>query len=187
MHRSALDRGWAVAVAAILAASVTSTAAAGSAGGSTQRRAQLDGKTIPLRDVGLFQCHDLDFPVIRCFGSSAERDKDMTDVERSAELATVAAYVTWYADGNYGGSPSFTALWSEPDLTIYGWNDRISSFRTLNGGHPRVGGRWQWRHSLGLGNHVDPLRRRLGQRQVLERGAAVTRPLDDGSASGSAY
>lgn len=151
MHRLALHRGWAVGVAAILAASVTSTAAAGSAGGSTQRRAQLDGHTIPLRDVGLFQCHDRDFPVIRCFGSSAERDKDMADVERSAELVTVAAYVTWYADGNYGGSPSFTAFWSEPDLTVYGWNDRISSFRTLNGGHPRWwqdvgngGAAWDW-------------------------------------------
>ena len=149
--RSFRQRGGPLALAAILALTVASTAAAGSPGGRAERRAQLDGRAIALADVARFQCHDRDFPVIRCFNSAAERALDLAAQGRSTELATVTQYVTWYADANYGGAPSFTAFWSEPDLTIYGWNDKISSFRTLNGGHPRwwqdVGNKgtsWDW-------------------------------------------
>ncbi len=136
-RRSLRHYGWPLAMTAILALGYASTAAAGSPAGGPARRAQLDGQAISLGDVAHFACHDRDFPVIRCFGSSAERDRDLVELGRSAELLTVTQYVTWYADANYGGSPSFTAFWSEPDLTIYGWNDKISSFRTYNGGHPR--------------------------------------------------
>jgi len=149
--RSFRQRGGPLALAAILALGVASTAAAGSPAGGGERRAQLDGQAISLGDVARFACHDRDFPVIRCFGSSTERDRDVAEHEFSAEGVTLTAYVTAYADANYGGTASFTAYWSEPDLTIYGWNDKISSFRTLNGGHPRwwqdvgnKGASWSW-------------------------------------------
>jgi hypothetical protein len=138
-------------MAALLALSVGSTAVAGSPTGAPERRAQLDGHPIPLSDVARFHCHDRDFAVIRCFGSAAERDRDLVELGRSGELVAVTAYVTWYADGNWREPPSFTALWSEPDLTTWGWNDKISSFRTLYGGHPRwwqdvdkKGASWDW-------------------------------------------
>ncbi len=149
--RSFRQRGGLLALAAILALSVASTAAAGSPAGGVERRAQLDGRAIALADVARYQCHDRDFPVIRCFTTSAERDRDMVAQTASTELVTVTQYVTWYADANYREPPSFAAYWSEPDLTIYGWNDKISSFRTFNGGHPRwwqdvgnKGSAWDW-------------------------------------------
>jgi len=145
------QRGGPLAVAAILTLTVASTAAAGSPAGGTERLAQLDGQAIALADVARFACHDRDFPVIRCFTSSAERDRDLVAQARLTELVTVTQYVTWYDNGSYREPPSFTAFWSEPDLTIYGWNDKISSFRTYNGGHPRwwqdVGNKgtsWDW-------------------------------------------
>lgn len=150
-RRSFRYRGGPLVLAAILALGVAATAAAGSPAGGGERRAQLDGRAISLDEVAQFHCHDRDFPVIRCFASAAERDRDMVELGRSAELVAVTQYVTWYADANYGGTPSFTAFWSEPDLTIYGWNDKISSFRTSNGGHPRWwqdvgygGAGWDW-------------------------------------------
>ncbi|MGZ8822291.1 MAG: hypothetical protein ACXWX1_13345, partial [Aeromicrobium sp.] len=149
--RSFRQRGGPLALAAILATSVASTAAAGSPGGGAERRAQLDGHAISLADVARFQCHDRDFPVIRCFTSAAERDRDMVALGSSAEIQSATHYVTWYDGANYPEPPSFAAYWSEPDLTIYGWNDKISSFRTYNGGHPRwwqdvgnKGSGWDW-------------------------------------------
>jgi hypothetical protein len=149
--RSFRQRGGPLALAAILAASVASTAAAGSPAGSGERRAQLDGRTIALADVARFQCHDRDFPIIRCFNTAAERDRDMLALGSSVELVSAIHYVTWYDGANFPEPPSFAAYWSEPDLTIYGWNDKISSFRTYNGGHPRwwqdvgnKGSAWDW-------------------------------------------
>lgn len=148
-RRSLRHVGPPLAMAALLVLSVASTAVAGSPAGGPERRAQLDGQAIPLSDVARHHCHDRDFAVIRCFGSAAERDQDL--VARSAELVAVTAYVTWYADANFVKPPSFTALWSEPDLTAWGWNDKISSFHSLDGGHPRwwqdvdnKGTGWDW-------------------------------------------
>lgn len=150
-HRSLAQVGMPLAMAALLVVSVASTAAAGSPAGSPEPRAQLDGQAIALADVARFQCHDRDFPVIRCFNSSAERDRDMVAVGPSAELVTLTHYVTWYDGANYPEPPSFAAFGPIPDLTIYGWNDKISSFRTYNGGHPRwwqdvsnKGAAWDW-------------------------------------------
>jgi hypothetical protein len=150
-RRSFRQRGGPLFLAAILALGVASTAAAGSPAGGAERRAQLDGRTIALADVARFACHDRDFPAIRCFTSSAERDRDMVELALSAELVSVTHYVTWYDGANFPEPPSFAAYWSEPDLTSFGWNDKISSFRTYNGGHPRwwqdvdnKGSAWDW-------------------------------------------
>jgi hypothetical protein len=130
-------------MAALLALSVASTATAGSPAGGPERRAELDGQPIALTDVARHHCHNRDLPLIRCFADAAERDRDM--VARSAELADATPFVTWYADANFVKPPSFTAYSSESDLSRYGWNDKISSFHVLNGGHPRW---WQ-----DAGNH----------------------------------
>lgn len=148
-RRSLRQVGPPLAMAALLALSVASTTAAGSPAGGQERRAQLDGQPIALADVARFNCHDRDLPLIRCFDSAVERDQDL--VARSAELAAVTAYVTWYADANFVKPPSYTAFWSVPDLTGLGWNDKISSFHSLDGGHPRwwrdvdnKGDFWDW-------------------------------------------
>lgn len=75
-RRSLRQRGWPLVMAALLALGVASTAAAGLPAGGPERRAQLDGRAIALADVARFACHDRDLPVIRCFATSAERDRD---------------------------------------------------------------------------------------------------------------
>ncbi len=132
---------------------VASTAAAGSPGGGGERRAELNGRAIALGDVARFQCHNRDFPVIRCFTTAAERDRGMVAVRSSAELVGATHYVTWYDGANWPEPPLYAAYWSEPDLTIYGWNDKISSAPTTAA--TRAGGRTSaTRAALGTGGTV---------------------------------
>ncbi|MGC8633957.1 MAG: hypothetical protein ACP5VP_04730 [Candidatus Limnocylindrales bacterium] len=56
----------------------------------------------------------------------------------------------WYRDANNSG-PSFESYAYEADLASIGWEDQISSFTPLNGGHPlwwaganRTGTKWDW-------------------------------------------
>ncbi len=123
--------------------------------------AELDGRPIALGDVSRYFCHDRAYPVIHCFGTAPERDQDLELAGAaakpapggdSAEATTAAAYpyVRWFLDANFGG-PSFDASIAYSDLGIVGWNDRISSFSTYQGGHPRwwrdigfTGGSWDW-------------------------------------------
>lgn len=137
----------ALAVAIVI---VAARHGAASAVDSRGLRAELGGNAISVRDVANFHCHDRDFPVIRCFDTPAPRDRELAqggsdegDVSSSAAMAV--HYVTWYADAGYAEPPSFAAFWPEPNLAAYGWNDKISSFRTYNGGHPK------WWQDVGYG------------------------------------
>jgi Peptidase inhibitor family I36 len=104
-------------------------------------------------DVSRYHCDDGSYPVIHCFDSAAERDADIVPPTSSAGIPSVPLvvyYVTFYTDANYGGS-SFTAAQSISDMRSIGWNDRISSFKSLNNGRPEwwrdiyFGGTpWQW-------------------------------------------
>lgn len=108
---------------------------------------------IELSDVGQYHCHDFDYPIIRCFQTELERDADAESMGLSSEVsvsgrtelsaalavqlaATAVTYVRWYEHSNYAGASFWTAN-PLPDLTIIGWNDRISSFKSINGGHPK--------------------------------------------------
>lgn len=123
--------------------------------------AELDGRPIALGDVSRYFCHDRAYPVIRCFGTSPERGRDegLADATTKptsdgdnpeAIMAAAYPYVRWYLDANYGG-PSFDATIAYSDLGLVGWNDKISSFSTYPGGHPRwcqdaglTGAYWDW-------------------------------------------
>jgi hypothetical protein len=89
--------------------------------------AYLDGKEIPLSDVGLYHCDDLGFPVIRCSVSPllARAGQTLTALLSSAD------YVTIYDGINYSGS-SMTASQDYATLLTIGWNDRVSSFKARN-------------------------------------------------------
>jgi hypothetical protein len=134
--------------------SVVGGAVAGSE--SSDLRAQRGDKAIELSQVAQFHCHDGSYPVIECFDSALERDVDLlVTINMSAdgpipEPPPATAYVTWFDAINYGGS-SFTASVSYSDLGILGWEDRISSFKSLNGGRPKwwrdtgfSGTAWRW-------------------------------------------
>lgn len=121
-------------------------AAATPAGSPPVIRAEVGGRPIPLADVARFHCHDLASPLIRCFPTSAERDADEAAIAAIgaspdgaptlASSSVISPYVRWYLDANSGG-PSFDASIAYSDLGAIGWNDKISSFLTYAGGHPR--------------------------------------------------
>lgn len=119
----------------------------------------LDGQRIDGREAADFYCHDRDYPVIRCFRTPADRAAEQDRSARAPDASIVGSvgpasllspYVRWYRDANLSG-PSFEAYVYEPDLAAIGWDNRISSFRPLNGGHPlwwagpnRSGTKWDW-------------------------------------------
>ena len=119
-----------------------------------------------------YACHDRDYPIIRCFRSPAERAEEQAraaastsataDGSTAEALGLLSPYVRWYRDAGFSG-PSFEAYDPYRDLGVIGWDNQISSFMPLNGGHPVwwsgsgfTGTRWDWGTgsvgSLGLAN-----------------------------------
>lgn len=119
-----------------------------------------------------YDCHDRDHPIIRCFRSPAERTQEQARVAASMSatsdgstgeaLGLLSPYVRWYRDSGFSG-PSFEAYDPYRDLSLIGWDNQISSFVPLNGGHPVwwsgsgfTGTRWDWGTgsvaNLGLAN-----------------------------------
>lgn len=103
--------------------------------GDAAIRTELDGQPIPAVDVGRYACHDLDFPVIRCFRSPGELDAAMAD--RMAGLdgpdgAAATSYVKVFPDRDLQGNPAVLSV-PYDDLSVIGWNDRISSFQGVGG------------------------------------------------------
>lgn len=114
--------------------------------------ARLSTTRIELSDVARFHCHDRDYPIIQCFVSTAElmADENQTRIASAVTPDLVSAYVRWYRDPGFTG-PSFDAFLSTPDLRTIGWDNMISSFTPLNGGHPtwwagpnKTGTKWDW-------------------------------------------
>jgi hypothetical protein len=125
------------------------------------------GQLIPLVEVAQHHCHDRATLTIHCFDTEEERDQDANDQGQSEDGVAVGAgalsvsasislslqsviYVIWYEDADYDGS-SFSASGPVPNLGTFGWNNRISSFKSTNGGRPKwwdstyyQGAGWQW-------------------------------------------
>jgi hypothetical protein len=101
-------------------------------------RAVLDGQEIPLGTVVDHHCHDRDLPTIRCFDDPADLAEDIGVAARDARGARLlgVAYVTFVEHEDYGGT-AFVAYNPMADLGPYGWNDTISSFKSLNGQRSR--------------------------------------------------
>ena len=122
----------------------TRSAAAGSL------TASLDGRSLEPGRVGEYHCHDLDYPAIRCFKSGAALDAAIAErlgIGADAEplAASGVSYVRIYVDASFGGN---SMLISNPynKLGDIGWNDRVSSFKTLTS----AGGDF-WQHTFGAG------------------------------------
>ncbi len=139
-----------VLAGAFLIGSAVLPLAAPGASAADGLHATLDGAPIPLHSVAQFTCHDRDYPLIRCFQNAAARDADLTASSPGGTASSpqlLSAFVRWYRDADYGG-PSFDAYNSYPDLSVIGWDKQISSFVTLNGGHPAW---WQGTYYSGSG------------------------------------
>ncbi len=94
--------------------------------------ATLDGRAIPVSQIGLYSCHDLEFPAIRCFRQP--RDRNLALATSAGQLQVAAAgvvYVTVFDQALYGGS-SMSISQNYDTLATIGWNDRVSSFKAKN-------------------------------------------------------
>ena len=120
---------WTVCLTALLIAAGT-----GAQGRAEERlQARLDGRAIPLKDVAGYYCHDRGYPVIECFTSAGDRDTDST----SASYGVLSApFVVFYQDEDYRGL-NYEAWNAIPNLGTIGWNDMVTSFKSLNLGRPR--------------------------------------------------
>lgn len=89
--------------------------------------ATLDGRSIPLEDVGKHYCDDFSYPIIRCSSLALIAEARAT----LFLVLTSVDYVTIYDQSGYGGA----YLHASQDygvLALIGWNDRISSFKGRN-------------------------------------------------------
>ena len=111
--------------------------------------ATLDGKRIRMSRVPTLQCHDFDYPVIRCFSTShliAEDIAARLDAAGADGARLLSSgYVTVYQDVSYG-PPSISLSTDFPSLSVLGWNDRISSFKSFGA----TGGFWEHSPSGGF-------------------------------------
>lgn len=130
------------AAVALLAVTVPTSSESGS-----EARAIYQAQEIPLSDVARHHCHDVQYPLVRCFDTAAERDNDIqTEAESVTSFspssgedvtqATVLLYVTFWEHADYGGV-SFSASQPIAHLGDYGWNDATTSFKSLNGQRPK--------------------------------------------------
>lgn len=132
-----------------LASWVTSAGAQAPNPDSSGPAAVLEGSPIPLRSVGDHHCRDLARPVVRCFLTAAQRDADIEVLIRDRALDSTP-YVVVFQHEDYGG-PSISFSADQANLALVGWNDAITSFKSLNGGHPKFWENasygtpsWQW-------------------------------------------
>ena len=121
-------------------------------GGTDEVRAVLDGRLIDLSEIVDLHCHDRDAPMVHCFSTQAQRDGDL-QAPASHSIDGSLSYVTVFADEGYGGG-SLTLHNPISDLNVYGWNDCISSLKSLNAQRPRLYahagyGTPSWRWSAG--------------------------------------
>jgi hypothetical protein len=124
----------------------------------------LDAERIDLGQVGYYHCHDVEGPVIRCFETETERDVaalaglaeralggQTHTLESASLLGTVSVtYVLWYEHSSYLGASYFATV-PISNLGTFGWSNRISSFKSTNGGSPTwwdltaySGSSWDW-------------------------------------------
>lgn len=92
--------------------------------------ATLDGRPIGMGQVGALACHDLEFPIIRCYDSVAQLDAVVAAKRSAGALATTGGYVVVYQNSVYGGSNPKILTTDVAWLSDIGWNDRISSFKS---------------------------------------------------------
>lgn len=125
-----------ILVAMSLGALAISSVGPATAADGSHVRVTLGNMELGPAEVVEFHCHDRDMPTIKCFETAGERDGDLSSrASRSARLAD--PYVTFFQDAGYGGS-SYTAYNAISDLGVYGWNDLITSFKSLSGQRPRL-------------------------------------------------
>jgi hypothetical protein len=108
----------------------------------------LDGRTIPTSEIADHACHDIEFPVIRCFRKAAARDlsvsveaEPLRVTAATAVAAAAVAYVTIYDGSGFSGA-SMLISQNYDSLAVVGWNDRVGSFKGRNSETGRFNRDW---------------------------------------------
>ena len=122
-------RSIAAAIAVLLAALASAPVSA--ADGLTATR---DGTPITLAEARSLSCNDFEYPRITCFstaGAARLTARTMATARVAAPAGSAAlSYVTVYEHAGYAGA--FLMLSSNQAwLSSIGWNDRISSFKSV--------------------------------------------------------
>lgn len=99
--------------------------------------ARMGSKVIDPRDVGRYHCHDLDFPQITCFETARALAEAVATHEDALAGPTAVAFVRVFEHEAFGGASAVLSQ-SYARLADIGWNDRITSFRGLNGGSGNI-------------------------------------------------
>jgi len=122
-------RGRALApiAAGMLIAALLGPAAVRAADAEPVLTATLDGRPIPLEDVGKYDCDDFSYPEIRCWSTRVLADSRAL----LATLLTSIDYVTIFDGTTYTGA-SMNVSQDYAVLAAIGWNDRISSIKGRN-------------------------------------------------------
>jgi hypothetical protein len=96
--------------------------------------ADLEGQPIAVAEVPLHHCHDRDFPQIHCFDTRGDLQLAVSVDRKVAGVQVTAAsdYVVVFAGTSYTGA-SMTLAQDYATLAVVNWNDRIRSYRGLNG------------------------------------------------------
>ncbi len=103
-------------------------------------RADLEGRPIPAADVGRYHCEDIDSPQIHCYASAGDLERVVArrlaapqpPGPKGIAAAAATVYVRVFADKGFTGASAYLST-PYDDLSVIGWNDRISSFQGLAG------------------------------------------------------
>ena len=127
---------WPRAVAGLISVLLLVGSPAFPANADSGARATLDGQPLPLGQVGEYHCHDLYGPVITCYRTSAQLEaavKGVMDERDGTKGVAAVSYVRIFEHVDRQGASMYVSA-DYTNLGSIGWNDRISSFQSVNGG-----------------------------------------------------
>ncbi|MEO5965173.1 MAG: hypothetical protein ABIR11_06885 [Candidatus Limnocylindrales bacterium] len=117
----------------VLAAGMAGTVQANS-GVDVVVQADLDGQPIMVSEVPGYFCQDRDFPAIHCFRTARALEGSIAARASGPSIMAAASsdYVIVYAGLSYSGTYMYVSQNYDTLFTV-AWNDRIRSYRGLNG------------------------------------------------------
>ncbi len=97
-------------------------------------RAELEGISIPLSEVAAYHCHDLAYPIIRCYRTESaltEAVSGWAPLQVDSPIPPDPPYIELF-DYSYFSGASIYISGDYTNLDIIGWNDRVGSYIAEN-------------------------------------------------------
>lgn len=116
----------------LLATAAPASASAPSTAGRPAITADVNGRAIAPTQIPQYFCHDHDYPRIHCFTTSMALEAAVSSSAATMQATSSSDYVVVYAGTNYYSSYMYVSQ-NYDALAVVGWNDRIRSYRALNG------------------------------------------------------